>query len=217
MTRGKHQIIVGDCLTELAKLPASKRGSDGRFVRGVRPSPATEFKPGTHWRKPQPFRDRDWLIENYVTLARSSGDIAKEFGVTSAAVQFWLRKHKIPRRDTSAARAVKAWRITGPANGMYGRKGRMAPSWKHGMTPERQAFSSTPEWKEAQRKVWARERATCKRCRAKPENGRRFDVHHIVTFGVKELRLDLENLVLLCRSCHRFVHSKKNVRKEFLK
>ena len=63
-----------------------------------------QFLPGTHWRKEQPFRDRAWLLREYVEHGRSTGDIARQFGVTDAAVLFWLRKHGIPRRDVSAAR-----------------------------------------------------------------------------------------------------------------
>ena len=40
-------------------------------------------------------------------------------------------------------------------------------------------------------------------------------VHHIVTFANKKLRADIDNLVLLCAKCHRFVHSKKNNNREY--
>jgi hypothetical protein len=39
---------------------------------------------------------------------------------------------------------------------------------------------------------------------------------YIVSFAVVELRCDMDNLVLLCHSCHRFVHSKNNTAREYL-
>lgn len=101
-----------------------------------------------------------------------------------------------------------------PAVGSYmiGRKGADVPSWKGGITPERQAFYSSLEWKAVVPLVWKRDNATCQRCGKRNGVGVRFefDIHHIIGFDNRELRAVLSNLVLLCEQCHYWVHSNEN-------
>ena len=91
-------------------------------------------------------------------------------------------------------------------------------SWKGGVTPLRQKVYSSKEWKNAVEDVIERENDTCQRCGKKHEKGtRNFDIHHIYSFDeYPYLRTNPDNLVLLCRNCHMFVHSKKNVEFEFM-
>lgn len=94
------------------------------------------------------------------------------------------------------------------------------PNWKGGCTPERQAFYATQDWADAVKAVWARDDATCQRCKKhhNTEDMRgKFHIHHIVSFKVPELRATTSNLVLLCKKCHLWVHSNKNAKKEFIK
>ena len=96
--------------------------------------------------------------------------------------------------------------------------GERNPQWKGGITPEHDAFYSSSEWKEYCRIVWARDRATCQRCGAKySEDQLLYQVHHIGSRAkFPELRTSVDNLVLLCRPCHRFVHSRANTAHEFV-
>jgi thymidylate synthase (FAD) len=92
--------------------------------------------------------------------------------------------------------------------------------WKGGLTPERQALYASPEWVDAVKMVWARDNATCQKCGAHHNTAKSrgtFHIHHIVSFMVRELRADVDNLVLLCRDCHHWVHSKSNESKLFIK
>lgn len=176
-----------------------------------------QFLPGTHWRPPKPFWERAWLYEEYVTKGRAANAIAKDFEVTEEAILFWLRKHGIPARSMTEIRSVKHWGAEGEANPMFGKRGAEAPSWKGGVTPERQAFYSSREWATAVKQVWKRDKAKCQRCRkTAPKIGRGHHIHHRIAFGVTEIRANLGNLVLLCRTCHHFVHSLKNTSREFL-
>lgn len=196
------------------------RNEKGQFVKGYRPSRATEFKKGCeNWRKPQLFRDKAWLEREYVAKQRTTGEIAQEFGVTGAAIIFWLRYHQIPRRTISETRAIKRWGAPGAKNPMYGKRGALSTNWKGGRTPERQVFNSSIEWRAIVPLVWERDNAACQRCGRMYQSGssRSFCIHHIVPFQVKELRAELSNLVLLCTACHRFVHSKANVNRDFIK
>jgi 5-methylcytosine-specific restriction endonuclease McrA len=99
-----------------------------------------------------------------------------------------------------------------------GKRGAEVPSWKGGVTPERQAFYNTPEWKECVKAIWKRDNATCQRCFKRYNHvGRRFEIHHIVSFQCRELRAVVSNLVMLCAQCHDWVHSRDNVYKDFIK
>jgi hypothetical protein len=111
-------------------------------------------------------------------------------------------------------------------NGVHfnkGKRGAVVANWKGGITPERQAFYRSEEWKEAVKVVWKRDNGICQRCGLdhrtvdrKSPTYRKFQIHHILSFAVVERRCDPSNLVLLCDKCHRFIHSKKNVNKEFI-
>ena len=189
------------------------RNDKGQFTKGHHFSPETESKKGQHWRPKKTYWDKDWLENEYAVKERSADDIARQFGITEAAILFWLRKHNILRRDMSYIRSKKYWGLAGKQNGMYGRTGENNSNWKGGITPDRQEFYISDEWKKACSTVYKRDNAQCQRCGSKDN----LHVHHIVTFANKELRADIDNLVLLCAKCHRFVHSKKNINKEFIR
>jgi len=94
------------------------------------------------------------------------------------------------------------------------------PNYSGGLTPERQSLYCSEKWSEVIKEVWKRDNAICQRCGKSHNtetNRGNFHIHHIVTFQVKELRSELSNLVLLCKQCHRFIHSKQNINKQFLK
>lgn len=176
-----------------------------------------QFVKGTHWRKPQAFRDKQWLIEHYVVRQLSTGEIAAMFSVTDAAILYWLRRFGIERRTVSEARSIKHWGAVGADNPMWNKRGELNPRWLGGVTPERQAFYTSTEWRSVCSRVWRRDKATCQRCGLKLG---RCDIpghiHHIVSFAEKELRADASNLVLVCETCHHFIHSRKNTNHEYL-
>lgn len=177
-----------------------------------------QFLRGTHWRDAKPFREKEWLMDHYVGKEMSAGDISRMFGVTDAAILFWLRRHGIPRRSVTQARKVKYWGCSGADNPMWNKRGEMNPRWLGGVTPERQAFYTSDEWKKACSTVWKRDNATCQRCKIHKSDSpdMPFHIHHIVSFSDKELRAEASNLILLCESCHLFVHSNKNISRELL-
>lgn len=91
-------------------------------------------------------------------------------------------------------------------------------AWKGGVTSEHQRFFASVEWKRVCQRVWARDRRTCQRC-GTVHNGRGpvHEVHHVAVWTTfPELRIDLGNLRLMCRGCHRFIHSRSNTAGEFL-
>jgi len=195
-----------------------KRDDKGRFIEGHHYSPETEFKKGEHWREEKPYWNKEWLKREYVKKKRSASEIADDFDCTAKNIRYFLRKHNIPTRSISEAREVKHWGEEGKDNPMYGKTGKENPNWKGGITPERQAVYSSREWSKAVSKVWKRDDATCQRCGKKKESKEQeFHIHHIIPFKVEDKRTDPENLVLLCKECHQWVHSKENTNRKFLK
>lgn len=193
--------------------------------------------------------DREWLYQKYITENLDCPQIGKLVDRDPKTVWYWLKKHGIPTRPrgTNYQRNLlngrpKGWHHTqetkekvGQASRqrkavpylkdgkhhLKGKRGAVVHNWKGGITPERQAFYRSEEWKEAVKAVWKRDNAICQRCglnhREVDRRKNKFHIHHIVSFEVVELRCEVSNLVLLCRPCHYFVHSKENVQGEFIK
>lgn len=202
------------------------------------------------WQRAQRPWTEEWLRQKYEAEGLSANDIAAIVDRHPKRVWEWLRDAGIetrsrghfeanwikPGEQLSMGRSLsddhkeklrEARRRDGSKglfkNGHHvlkGRKGRHHPRWKGGLTPERQAFYSSDEWKTACVEVWRRSDAKCERCgldhRTIDRSKIKFHVHHIVSFQVRELRAVTSNLKLLCESCHRFVHSKKNINQELI-
>lgn len=164
----------------------------------------------------RPFHDKSWLEREYLEKKRSAHEIAEECGVTENNVLFFLQKLGIPTRSTQEVRASKYWGALGPANPMFGKRGEESSNWRGGVTPERQAFYLSPEWKGAARVVRKRDKATCQRCGLEASCGIEMHVHHKVSFAFRPLRAEPSNLVLLCDTCHDWVHSRRNAYQSFI-
>ena len=64
------------------------------------------------------------------------------------------------------------------------------------------SFYNSDSWKATRSYVYEREKGLCQRCK-KFVFGRNAHVHHVVPIKDNEtLKLDLNNLRLLCRDCH---------------
>jgi hypothetical protein len=134
---------------------------------------------------------------------------------------FYGKKHTAESiaKMSESSKGPSPW-LCGDVNHFYGMSGAKSPTWKGGVTPERQSFYTTDEWKETVKTIWQRDNATCQECGKRKDEFRsiQFDIHHIVSFADnKELRAEPSNLVLLCRPCHLWVHSNENTDKKFIK
>lgn len=202
-------IITGDCRDVLRTL------SD-ESVHCVVTSPHVKgrFAKGTHWRPRRAHWDRAWLEREYTTNLRSAANIASEVGCRESNIDYWLAKHSIPRRSISEVRAKKHWGVRGPANPMFGKRGALNPNYVDGSSPERQRLYARSEGRTFLRSVYERDGFKCVRC-ASPR--RTLHAHHIKPWaGNAALRFDSTNVVTLCNVCHAWVHSNKNVAREYL-
>jgi 5-methylcytosine-specific restriction enzyme A len=175
-----------------------------------------QFKKGFTWRQPKPYWDRDWLFNQYITMGKSAEEISKEQLCKCNNIYYFLNKFNIPIRTISEARKLKYWGQFGSDNPMWNRFGELNHRWQGGITSERQAFYQSREWKNACSKVWGRDKGICQRCLIKKDGGMPFHIHHKKSFKDKELRADVDNLILLCEACHQWVHSKGNVENDFI-
>jgi hypothetical protein len=176
------------------------------------------FRKGVHaYRKHRPHWDRDWLDSRYTRLSQSAADIAIEADCTENNILFWLKKHGIPRRSIAGARAVKYWGATGESNPMFGKTGAANPRYIDGGSPERQRLYVQANGREFLKAVYKRDGYRCVKCLAGNTGPKTLHAHHVRPWaGNPDLRFDLSNAVTLCKTCHSWVHSRKNTAKEFL-
>ena len=187
----------------------NERLENGRFKKGIHYSIETEFKKGTHWRKPKKYWNKDWLYNEYIELNKPAVQIAKEQCCKENNILYFIHKHQIKTKTMKEIRKKKHWGCAGEDN----------PMWKGGLSSERDKLYCTKEWKRIVKRIYGRDKKICQRCGLKHKyKMKSFHLHHIKSFLLyPDLRLDLNNIVLLCSSCHYFIHSNKNTNHDFLK
>lgn len=148
--------------------------------------------------------------------------------------QHFKRGHKMGvgrKHSDDTKEKIRQARVADGSRGLFlpngdhvlkGRTGKDHPSWKGGSTPERQAFYASQEWRDACVAVWHNADAKCERCgvdhRDIDRDAIKFHVHHVYSFTTyPEHRSDVDNLMLLCETCHRWVHGRKNKSRQFIK
>lgn len=240
----KHAVVCEQCGASLLRYLF--RPKDGKRIERFFCDRTCK---GAWQRDQKPWSD-EWLRQKYEVEGLGANAIAKIVGRHPKRVWEWLRDAGIATRprghvkanwfdrghklgvgrtisDEHKEKLREARRLDG-SKGLFrdgqhvlkGRTGASHPRFKGGLTPERQAFYGSEEWKAACRVIWERADAKCERCgldhRTVDRSTIKFHIHHIVTFQVRELRAVPSNLALLCAPCHRFVHSRKNISHEFI-
>lgn len=78
---------------------------------------------------------------------------------------------------------------------------RVKPSWQS----KNKSFYNTRAWKDLVAFVYERDKGCCRRCK-KFVFGKRAHAHHIVPIQINpSLKLDANNIMLLCNKCHPIV------------
>ena len=176
------------------------------------------FKKGQTWRTPKLHWDKDWLTQKYIVEGLSTTEISLITQCNHRVISFWMKKHGIKGRSISESRKIKHWGQSGENNPMFGKNGELNKNWKGGITPERHLFYVSEEWKNAVKEVFIRDKFLCVNCgQTHKDKKHPLHVHHIVSFQIKSLRANTDNLIILCKTCHDWVHSKKNTNKKYIK
>lgn len=145
---------------------------------------------GEGYRVDAEYKDRDLLEEMYVDRGWSTNRIADEFGLSQSMTWYWLDKYDIEKRslEESVSRL----------------NGKDSPHWTGGYD---QYYGKT--WSQMRDRVRDRDDNICQLCGiGEKENGRKPDVHHIEPVRLFEDPNDahfMENMIQLCRSCHKKV------------
>lgn len=168
-----------------------------------------------------PSTVRWWMLKLDIPTRSRGAESGHGFkkGQVSA---FKGKKHTEENKEKIRQRRLADGHVPYLKDGIHWLKhpGAQSPNWQGGLTPERQRVYSGQGWVEAVKEVWARDNAICQRCGVDHRNIDRskikFHIHHKVSFQKKAWRLEVENLVLLCGPCHRWIHSKKNVNKDMI-
>lgn len=165
----------------------------------------------------------EWL-RDYGIETRGRGFASSKYQFKKGTNYWKGKKHPQEFKDKIKLLRLKDGHYPKQPNGFpywKGKKGASTNNWKGGATPERQGLYDKQAWRDLVKRVWERDNAICQRCKTDYRIVNRetvkFAIHHIKSFACsKELRLDINNVVLLCFQCHRFVHSTKNINKEFI-
>ena len=141
------------------------------------------------WRKgattPRELTERGWLLKQYEEKGRSLEEIASTLSCSSSVVSKWCKRHGIPTRK---------------------QKGEQHYRWCGGKKPY------GPGWNDSKRRqVRERDGYECADCGTtqtehKTEYDEKLHVHHLIKardIDDPEERNAPENLITLCRDCHR--------------
>lgn len=179
-----------------------------------------------------PHKDEGWLREKYVDEKFSQKEIADMCDVGKGTIKYWLDKHEIPIRDKSEAAEIRAeryphthltqadiekgenwwnratekerekfreWlskRRKGENNPMAGRVGPDHPNWKEDKPSHR--FYQSKRWKEVREEALEKSNHQCEAC----GDTEQLVGHHIIPLSEGGEPLDVDNVSILCRSCH---------------
>lgn len=127
----------------------------------------------------------------------------------------WRGKSRAPetRQKISAAAQTQTNRPSGQFHPMFGKQGAANPNYKHGNSPERQRIYSTYQWRCLIEFVYLRDGGRCRRCGLEiPFDHKQQHHHHFWSWDeYPEFRLHPDNVMLICRTCHEWIHSSLNV------
>lgn len=222
-------ILEGDALEKLKELPDESIDcvmtsppywameifiNQQGFIILMRDKKTGRFLKGYTYKKSKFFWNKKWLYNEYIINEKSATEIADKQNCHRNNILFWLAKHNIKIRSISQARKIKYWGLKGEDNPMFNKIGELNSNWKGGISKFSRKFYSSKKWKDICKKVWNRDNNVCQRCKIKYYEGLPFHVHHIKS--ITEDNYQLINLILLCKNCHDFIHSKLNKNREFI-
>lgn len=119
--------------------------------------------------------------------------------------------------DCGESKVINNWRVTSGNTKSCGclRKGnrfhapisgKSHPNWKGGISGDRERFMQEAVYKAWRLDVFERDSYTCDKCE---QVGGKLEAHHLAPYhSHPELRVDIDNGVTLCQTCHAAFHAK---------
>jgi hypothetical protein len=140
------------------------------------------------------YKNRGYLIDEYVNKSRNLIDIAARFEVNLSTISYWMRKNDIPIRKQKESLKLSG-RVRGQKN----------PAWKGGIAK----WEYSHDWKSVCKEIKDRDKWTCQGCGEQRKRwGHHLHVHHK---DKNKFNNDRSNLISLCDKCHALVHSKNGM------
>jgi len=146
-----------------------------------------------------------WLDRHDIEK-RSKSEAAKiraeKYPHTTEAGAEALRKHGInpwEEWDEEDCEQFREWlseERTGEDNPMWATTGKDHPRWKENKPDHR--FYQTKAWKEVRQEALAQANGTCEACGSEEQ----LVGHHVIPLSDGGEPLDVDNVTILCRSCH---------------
>ena len=162
------------------------------FKKGQHPSPNTELVKGNQLHKGYHFSDESKLKMseankiNHPRTITNCEHCGKEISLTKYDVE---HQHHHFCDDK-----CKHFYFSGEHNN----------KWRGGITPYNKQIRQSNEYKDWRKAVFERDDYTCQICK---ERGGQIHAHHKQEFSIYSLfRLDLDNGITLCKSCHDKLH-----------
>ena len=149
-------------------------------------------------------QNKDWLYQKYIIEKLDYPTIGELVNRDSKTIWYWLKKFDIPTRPRGSNYKQnllhgrpKGWKHTEETKLKVGKASRERgavpylrngehwlksvnpednPNWKGGITPERQEFYRSDEWKAVSKFIWQRDNATCQRCGLNFKDARKLDM-----------------------------------------
>lgn len=150
------------------------------------------------------FINYDWLYNQYITLNKTSVQIAKETGVSSSCIKVWIKKHKLPKKPQSYwSKELIPWNKGLKEGDCEGVDKQIESLRKYHWN------SKNTENKTAKERIMKLGKSNYKHmvennCSICCDN-KDLIVHHI---DENRENNNVENLVTLCRKCHSQIHNK---------
>lgn len=176
------------------------------------------------------YKQKSWLTEKYVNENQSVRELADECDVSKATITHWMDKFDIDKRNKSEAAEIRAERYPntwgtenirdynwwesasqeereefrewlseqrqGGDNPMSGITGPDNPRWKENK-PDYRIYQSDA-WRETRRKALEKANHKCEDCGETEQ----LIGHHVIPLSDGGKPFDVENVCILCRSCH---------------
>lgn len=180
------------------------RDKKGRFKKGHRASPNTEFKKGFRHSKEtiSKMKGRIPWNKGKKGLQKQSKELRKYRSKIAKEREYgkWMKGKKLSKETRK--------KIANHPNSKktHFKSGEKHWNWNGGVTPERIKIWCSPEYKEWRNTVFDRDNYTCQNCL---NMGGTLNAHHIKPFAQYEsLRFVVSNGITLCENCHYRLHGR---------
>jgi len=151
------------------------------------------------------WQEKEILIEKYVNQKKSMNTIANELGCGETVIHKWLHRHNVsirPRSEAMAGIEKSEEHKIKLSEWAKKRKGILNANWKHGRAKKHYGLR-IKNYRKLRRLTFERDSYECQEC----GSDMNLHCHHIKTVkDFPELVGDLNNLLTLCRTCHRRLH-----------